>query len=140
VGMDYHYGPFSSRNMMEQVRIKDLSGKKIPIDGDLLQYDDCARPSTDGSLTLSAASKALPDMPEDKILEAFLMEKDPHYIYTEVHKQLTKAHQEKFGETPFAVVGELRMGNQAQLKHGLLWKTRVYLNKLDRYLNAMPWD
>ena len=36
VGMDYHYGPFSSRNMMEQIRIRDLSGRKIALDGDFL--------------------------------------------------------------------------------------------------------
>ncbi len=39
VGMDYNYGFFSSRNMMEQIRIRDLSGRDMAVDGDLLHHD-----------------------------------------------------------------------------------------------------
>jgi hypothetical protein len=32
------------------------------------------------------------------------------------------------------------MGQDAMIKHGTVWKTKAYLNKLDKYLNAVPWD
>jgi hypothetical protein len=140
VGMDYHYGPFSSRNMMEQVRIKDLSGQDIPLDGDFLHYDEDGHPLIRESATMRAAKAALPAESSDSILNAFLLEKDPHYVYTSVHQELVGIHREKFGETPFAAIGELWMGSEAAVKHGALWKTRSYLNKLDRYLNSAPWD
>jgi hypothetical protein len=140
VGMDYHYGPFSSRNMMEQVRIKDLIKKKLVIDGDLLRYNDKADPDLSGSNSLSAAVEAVPEIPKGEILRSFLLEKNPEYIYTNFHKTLSKKHEQLFGQTPFAVIGELRMGNDAVVKHGVSWKTRVYLNKLDKFLNSAPWD
>jgi len=140
VGMDYHYGPFSSRNMMEQIRIRDLSGKKIAIDGDFLHYDDKGRPQLKDSDTLQAVKAILPSMPRSAVFRAFLLEKDCHYIYTDLHRSLAERHRERFGETPFAVVGELWMGENAKIKHGLMWKTKAYLNKLDRYLNSIPWD
>ena len=138
--MDYHYGPFSSRNMMEQIRIRDLSGLDIPLDGDFLRYDDEGRPLGRDSITLGAVMKAVPALSPKDVLRAFVLEKDPHYVYTDLHRLLAKAHREKFGETPFAVIGELRMGQEALIKHGMTWKTQVYLKKLDRYLNAVPWD
>lgn len=140
VGMDYHYGPFSSRNMMEQIRIRDLSGHKIAIDGDFLHYDDKGRPSDKESDTLKATMAIFPRLPRNTIMDAFLLEKDRQYIYTDLHRALADAHQERFGETPFAVIGDLRMGHNAQLKHGSTWRTRSYLHKLDRFLNALPWD
>lgn len=140
VGMDYHYGPFSSRNMMEQIRIKDLSGLQIELDGDLLRYDDEGCPRNEDSKTLQAAKAVLRDMPRDEIFKAFLLEKDPQYIYTEVHRRISQAHIDRFGETPFAVIGELWMGKEAQIKYGAQFKTRLYLKKLDRYLNSIPWD
>ncbi len=140
VGMDYHYGPFSSRNMMEQVRIRDLSGKKLPIDGDFLRYTDKTDPDISDSLTLLAAAGALPDIPKDLIIRSFLLEKQPEYIYTDVHREIAGKHRRLYGETPFAVIGELRMGSNAVVKHGVTWKTRSYLNKLDKYLNSAPWD
>ncbi|MEW6114266.1 MAG: DUF1615 family protein, partial [Thermodesulfobacteriota bacterium] len=140
VGMDYHYGPFSSRNMMEQIRIRDLSGARIALDGDLLHYDEDGTPHDKDSQTLQALRTAFPSVSRDEIFQAFLLEKDPHYIYTNVHRILSEAHQERFGETPFAVIGELWMGQEAQVKHGSMWKTKAYLKKLDRYLNSIPWD
>jgi Protein of unknown function (DUF1615) len=140
VGMDYHYGPFSSRNMMEQVRIRDLSGQKIAIDGSFLNHDDQGRPEKQDSETLLAAEEALPFISPQEILNAFLLERDPNYIYTNVHRFIVEAHRERFGETPFAVIGETRMGETAEIKFGATWTTRLYLNKLDRYLNAIPWD
>jgi len=140
VGMDYHYGPFSSRNMMEQIRIRDLSGHKITLDGDLIRYDDKGRPQQRESETLQAAASACPSIRKAVILDAFLLEKSPHYIYTDIHAILAEAHRHKFGETPFAAVGNLRMGENAQIKHGTTWKTQYYLRKLDRCLNAIPWD
>jgi hypothetical protein len=140
VGMDYHYGPFSSRNMMEQIRIRDMSGRDIPLDGDLLRYNEEGNPVDEQSLTLQAAAAALPSMPQDSLLRAFLLEKEPHYIYTETHLLLAQLHREKFGETPFAVIGELWMGQESKIKHGTLWKTRSYLKRLDHYLNSVPWD
>ncbi|MFZ5864280.1 MAG: DUF1615 family protein [Thermodesulfobacteriota bacterium] len=140
VGMDYHYGPFSSRNMMEQIRIRDLSGARIALDGDLLHYDEDGTPLDKDSQTLQALRTAFPSVSRDEIFQAFLLEKDPHYIYTNVHRILSEAHQERFGETPFAVIGELWMGQEAQVKHGSMWKTKAYLKKLDRYLNSIPWD
>ncbi|MBI5249623.1 MAG: DUF1615 family protein [Desulfomonile tiedjei] len=140
VGMDYNYGPFSSRNMMEQVRIRDLSGRKIAIDGDFLQYDDNGLPIYRESDTLAAATSVFPATPKANFWKAFLLEKDQHYAYTEAHQAIEEAHREKFGETPFAVIGELWMGETAQVKHGHAWKTRAYLNKLDRLLNSIPWD
>lgn len=140
VGMDYHYGPFSSRNMMEQIRMRDLSGRKIAIDGDFLQYDEQAHPVHKESDTIDAAASIFPSMPRGEIWKAFLLEKDQHYAYTGVHNAIAQAHKDKFGETPFAVIGELWMGESAQVKHGHAWKTKVYLNKLDRLLNSLPWD
>ncbi len=140
VGMDYHYGPFSSRNMMEQIRIRDLSGLDIPLDGDFLLYDDEGRPLDRESMTVKAVMKAFPSLSRRDVMRAFVLEKDPYYVYTDVHRILAQAHREKFGETPFAVIGELWMGREAQIKHGMRWKTQVYLKKLDRYLNSVPWD
>jgi hypothetical protein len=140
VGMDYHYGPFSSRNMMEQIRIRDLSGRKIAIDGDFLHYDEKGRPEGHDSETLRATMTFFPERPRDWIIDSFLLEKDRHYIYTDLHKTIAARHRDRFGETPFAVVGELSMGKQAQIKHGVTWKTRSYLNKLDKYLNSVQWD
>ncbi|MGC8905806.1 MAG: DUF1615 family protein [Desulfomonilaceae bacterium] len=139
VGMDYHYGPFTSRNMMEQIRIRDLSGANIPVDGDLLAYDDKGDPRRQESQTLTAAASALPHVPKSSIFKAFLLEKDPHYVYTEVHKQIEEMHRERYGPTSFAVVGDLWMGENAKIKHGATWKTQAYLNKLDKYLNSIPW-
>ncbi|MDQ7782687.1 MAG: DUF1615 family protein [Desulfomonilaceae bacterium] len=140
VGMDYHYGPFSSRNMMEQIRFRDLSGVKIPIDGDFLHYDENGEPLDKDSQTLQAVTAIFPSAPREAILDAFLLEKFPHYIYTDFHKAVSKAHLDRFGETPFAVIGDLWMGEDAQIKHGVMWKTRSYLRKLDRLLNSVPWD
>lgn len=140
VGMDYNYGPFTSRNMMEQIRIRDLSGKGIAVDGDLLQYTEKGAPDRRYSETLEAVASILPRFPKPDIFHAFLLEKDPHYIYTELHRLIDELHRERFGETPFAVVGELWMGENTKIKHGTTWKTQAYLNKLDKYLNAIPWD
>lgn len=140
VGMDYHYGPFSSRNMMEQIRIRDLSNRQIALDGDLLRYDTMARPVSRDSETLRTAASIFPQVPKPEIFKAFLLEKEPHYVYTEIYQAIAKAHQERFGETPFAVVGDLWVGRNAQIKHGFTWRTKSYLKKLDRYLNSIPWD
>ncbi len=140
VGMDYNYGPFSSRNMMEQVRIRDLSGRKLAIDGDFLQYNDRGLPVHKESETIAITASIFPSMPKANLWKAFLLEKDQHYAYTEVHQAIAEAHRRKFGETPFAVIGELWMGETAQVKHGHAWKTKVYLNKLDKLLNSIPWD
>ena len=141
VGMDYHYGPFSSRNMMEQVRIRDLSGEKIAIDGSFLSHDDEGSPDNQDSDTLLVATKALPHISKQAIFQAFLLERrEPHYIYTDVHRAIAQAHRERFGETPFAVIGEIGMGESAKIKFGATFTTRLYLNKLDRYLNSIPWD
>ena len=140
VGMDYHYGPFSSRNMMEQIRIRDLSGKKIALDGDFLHYNDKGAPADKVSDTFRAVATIFPSLGQSSILKAFVLEKDQHYIYTDLHRAILQAHIERFGETPFAVVGELWMGENAQIKHGASWKTNSYLKKLDRYLNSLPWD
>lgn len=140
VGMDYHYGPFTSRNVMEQVRIRDLSGRKIVLDGDFLHYDEQGMPEGKDSETLQAVRLIFPSYPRDVIYDAFLLEKEPHYIYSDIHKSMASQHKERFGETPFAVIGELLTGNDTRIKHGFAWKTRIYLNKLDRYLNCIPWD
>jgi len=140
VGMDYHYGPFSSRNMMEQIRIRDLSHRQIALDGDLLRYDAMARPVGVDSETLRTAASIFPHVPKSEIFKAFLLEKEPHYVYTEIYQAIAKAHRERFGETPFAVVGDLWVDRNAQIKHGLTWRTKSYLKKLDRYLNSIPWD
>ena len=140
VGMDYHYGPFSSRNMMEQIRIKDLSGRDIAIDGDFLHYDDSGEPSNKESETLKAAESFLHRGFKSELFQNFLLEKHPHYIYTNTHQRILGAHNSRFGPTPFAIIGELWMGESAQIKHGGAWKTRNYLNKLDKYLNAIPWE
>jgi hypothetical protein len=138
--MDYHYGPFTSRNVMEQIRIRDLSGRKIALDGDLLPYDEHGRPEDKDSETLQAVRCIFPTVPRDAIYNAFLLEKDPHYIYSDLHRSIASQHRERFGETPFAVIGELFTGNDTRIKHGFAWKTRIYLNKLDKYLNCIPWD
>jgi hypothetical protein len=140
VGMDYHYGPFSSRNMMEQIRIRDLSGIDLALDGDFLHYNELGQPLKRQSQTRFATGTILPDAEPERIFEAFLLEKDPHYIYTKVHRSIAEAHAERFGETPFAVIGDLWMGEKAFIKHGTLWKTRSYLRKLDKCLNSIPWD
>ncbi|MFH0825334.1 MAG: DUF1615 family protein [Pseudomonadota bacterium] len=140
VGMDYHYGPFSSRNMMEQIRIRDMSGREITLDGDFLFYDEDGLPMEKESQTLAAAVAALNPITRDDAFRAFLAEKDRHYVYTDVHLHLASAHRAKFGETGFAVIGDLWMKPEAQIKHGHLFKTKHYLNKLDKYLNSIPWD
>lgn len=140
VGMDYHYGPFSSRNMMEQVRIRNLSGKNIAIDGSFLNHDARGRPERQDSETLLAAVEALPSIPKQSFFGAFLLERYPHYIYTNIHHAIAEAHKEGFGDTPFAAIGEIRMGESAEIKFGVTYTTRLYLNKLDRYLNSIPWD
>lgn len=140
VGMDYHYGPFSSRNMMEQIRIRDLSGQKIPLDGDFLHYDEAGEPLDQESQTLRAAASVFSSELRESVHEAFLLEKYPHYVYTDLHKAIAKAHLDRFGETPFAVIGELWMGGTARIKHGTTWKTQSYLRKLDNHLNSVPWD
>ncbi len=141
VGMDYNYGPFSSRNMIEQIRIRDMSSvMDLQIDGDLLQYDDKGRPSPKESETLKAASIALPSIPKKDIFDTFLLEKEPHYVYTDIHQKILTEHTARFGPTPFAVIGDLRMGESSQIKYGITLRTRTYLNKLDKYLNSIPWD
>lgn len=140
VGMDYHYGPFSSRNMMEQVRIRDLSGRDIAIDGDFLNYDSSGLPGNKESDTLKAAASFLPRVARPELFQNFLLEKYPHYIYTDTHKRVMSAYESRFGPSPFAIIGELWMGEGAQIKHGATWKTQNYLKKLDKYLNAIPWD
>jgi hypothetical protein len=140
VGMDYHYGPFSSRNMMEQIRIRDLSGRKIALDGDFLYYNEDGQPEDKNSETLQAVRSIFPDKSAEAILSGLVLEKTPQYIYTDVHQALVSAHKRQFGETPFAAIGDIWIGGNAQLKHGFVWKTHVYLKKLDRYLNAIPWD
>ncbi|MGO9118109.1 MAG: DUF1615 family protein [Desulfomonilaceae bacterium] len=140
VGMDYHYGPFASRNMMEQIRIRDLSRQKIALDGSFLNHNEDGKPETEDSETLAAAVKALPAIQKQAIIKAFLLERDPNYIYTQVHRSIVEAHKERFGDTPFAVIGEIRMGESAEIKFGGTWTTNLYLNKLDRYLNSVPWD
>ncbi len=125
---------------MEQVRIRDLSGQKIAIDGDFLHYDENGCPESRDSETLLAACKALPSVSREAIFKAFLLEKDPDYFYTDIHRLIAEAHRTKFGETPFAVIGELGMGETAEVKQGKTWTTNMYLRKLDRYLNAIPWD
>ena len=140
VGMDYHYGPFSSRNMMEQIRIRDLSHRQIALDGDFLCYDAQGIPLSKESETLQATASIFPHRSKAEVLNAFLLEKDADYIYTDLHKAIAKAHEERFGETPLAVVGDLRVGKEAQIKYGFTWRTRLYLKKLDRYLNSIPWD
>ena len=141
VGMDYNYGPFSSRNMVEQIRIRDLSSfMDLQIDGDLLQYDDKGRPSPKESESLRATSIAFPAIPKHKIFDSFLLEKEPHYIYSDIHQAILTQHTSRFGPTPFAVIGDLWMGENSQIKHGITFRTKTYLNKLDKYLNAIPWD
>ncbi len=140
VGMDFHYGPFASRNMMEQIRIRDLSRQNIVLDGSFLNHDEEGKPETQDSETLTAASKAFPFIDRKKLVSAFLLERDPNYTYSEVHRYIVNAHKEMFGETPFAVIGELRMGETAEVKFGGRWTTNLYLNKLDNYLNLIPWD
>ena len=140
VGMDYHYGPFSSRNMMEQIRIRDLAGRKIAVDGDFLRYDEKGDPQDRDSETFQTVARIFPSMSRTSILSAFALEKDQHYIYTELHRSIFREHWERFGETPFAVIGELWTGPNAAVKHGASWKTSNYLRKLDRYLNSIPWD
>ena len=140
VGMDYHYGPFSSRNMMEQIRIRDLSSRKIPLDGDFLHYDEDGTPLEQDSETLRAAVSVFSSEPRDAVYETFLLEKHPHYVYTDLHQAIAKAHLNRFGPTPFAVIGDLWMGESTRIKHGTTWKTKAYLKKLDRHLNSIPWD
>lgn len=140
VGMDYHYGPFASRNMAEQLRIRDLSGQKIAIDGSFLNHDEDGIPEKQDSETLMAAAEACPAISKEAIFNAFCLERAPQYIYTDVHRSIVEAHKERFREIPFAVVGEIRMGDSAQIKFGTKPTTRLYLNKLDRYLNSIPWD
>ena len=140
VGMDYHYGPFASRNMAEQLRIRDLSGQKIAIDGSFLNHDEDGRPEKQDSETLLAAAEACPSISKQTIFNVFCLERAPHYIYTDVHRSIVEAHRERYREIPFAVVGEIRMGESAEIKFGTKPTTRLYLNKLDRYLNSIPWD
>lgn len=139
VGMDYHYGAFSCRNMMEQIRLRDLSGMSIPIDGDFLHYDRKGRPTPAMSLTREAASLAFQSMDHKAIFKSFLLEKAPHYIYTDLHEMIVRTHEKMFGETPFAMIGNLWMGKEALIKHGAVWKTDLYLKKLDQRLNMIPW-
>lgn len=140
VGMDYHYGPFSSRNMMEQIRINDLTGRNLTIDGDFLNYDDSGVPGSKESETLKAVDSFLPKSVRSELFQNFLLEKYPHYIYTNTHKRILASHQARFGPTPFAIIGDLWMGESAQIKHGATWKTQNYLKKLDKYLNSISWD
>ncbi len=139
-GMDYHYGPFASRNMMEQIRIRDLSRERIALDGSFLNHDEEGNPETEDSETLIAAAKAFPRIQKKKLISAFLLERDPNYAYTDVHRLIVDAHRETFGDTPFAVIGEIRMGETAEVKFGSRWTTNLYLKKLDHYLNLIPWD
>ena len=125
---------------MEQIRIRDLSGRDVNPDGDLLFYDDDGQPLSKNSQTLRAARAMFPLLSQDKILAAFVLEKDPHYVYTNIHRRIRMAHRSQFGETPFAVIGELWMGHEAEVKYGKAWNTHTYLNKLSKYLNSIPWD
>ncbi len=140
VGMDYNYGFFSSRNMMEQIRIRDLSGRNLAVDGDLLYYDKNGKLSLEDSETFLAAQEALPMVPKDKILKAFLLEKGQEYLYTDVHQLIIEATRERFGEKPFAIIGRRSMGENAEIKYGTTWTTDAYFKKLDRHLNSIPWD
>jgi len=140
VGMDYNYGFFSSRNMMEQIRIRDLTARDLAIDGDLLRHDKTGKLEIEESETFLATQVALPTVPKDKILKAFLLEKDQDYIYTDVHRLILDATRERFGETPFAIIGRRSMGENAEIKYGTTWTTDAYFRKLDRHLNSIPWD
>ena len=140
VGMDYNYGFFSSRNMMEQIRIRDLTGHDITIDGDLLRYGKNGKPDIGNSETFLAAQVALPAISKDTIFKAFLLEKDQDYIYTDVHRHILDITREKFGTTPFAIIGRRSLGENAEVKYGTTWTTDAYFRKLDRHLNSIPWD
>jgi hypothetical protein len=126
--------------MMAQIRIRDRSGIDIPLDGDFLVYDDEGHPLDKVSATAHAVLQAFPSVSGAEVLRAFALEKDPHYVYTGLHRLIADTHRERYGDTPFAVIGELWMGKKTELKHGTVWKTQVYLHKLDRYLNSAPWD
>ena len=139
-GMDYNYGFFSSRNMMEQIRIGQLLGHDIAVDGDFLRYDKNGKLQIEDSETLVAAQEALPTIPKDRILKAFLLEKDRDYIYTDVHRHILDVTRERFGETPFAIIGRRSLGENAEVKYGTTWTTDTYFRKLDRHLNSIPWD
>ena len=75
VGMDYHYGPFASRNMAEQLRIRDLSGQKIAIDGSFLNHDEDGRPEKQDSETLTAAAEACPSISKEALFDVFCLER-----------------------------------------------------------------
>lgn len=140
VGMDYNYGFFSSRNMMEQIRIGQLLGHNIAVDGDFLRYDKNGKLEIEDSETLIATQEVLPTIPKDRILKALLLEKDRDYIYTDVHRHILDATRERFGETPFAIIGRRSLGESAEVKYGTTWTTDAYFRKLDRHLNSIPWD
>lgn len=140
VGMDYNYGFFSSRNMMEQVRIRDLSGQDIGIDGDMLRYEEKRHLNLQDSQSFLAAQAALPKVPRDHILTAFLMEKKREYVYTDIHRLILEAHRQIFGETPFAAIGQRTSGERSEIKYGKTLTTDTYLRKLERRLSSIPWD
>jgi hypothetical protein len=140
VGMDYNYGFFSSRNMMEQLRIRDLSGQNISIDGDMLRHDEKRNLNLQDSQTFLAAQEALPKVPQDQILNAFLLEKRQDYVYTDIHRLILESHQQRFGESPFAVIGQRTSGERAEIKYGTTLTTDTYLRKLERHLGSIPWD
>ena len=68
--------------MMEQIRIRDLSRQKIALDGSFLNHNEDGKPETEDSETLAAAVKAFPTIQKQAIIKAFLLERDPNYIYT----------------------------------------------------------
>ena len=125
---------------MEQIRIGQLLGHDIAVDGDFLRYDKNGKLQIEDSETLIVAQEALPTIPKDRILKAFLLEKDRDYIYTDVHRHILDVTRERFGETPFAIIGRRSLGENAEVKYGTTWTTDTYFRKLDRHLNSIPWD
>ena len=61
-------------------------------------------------------------------------------VYTDVHRHILDITREKFGTTPFAIIGRRSLGENAEVKYGTTWTTDAYFRKLDRHLNSIPWD
>ena len=86
---DYNAGHYASRNAAFQKMIRQLSGREIELDGDLLRYQN-GKPSSSPSETYEAlrtlSSKL--DMDDQAIQRDLLLEKAPGFSSTQLYERI----------------------------------------------------
>ena len=86
---DYNAGHYASRNAALQKIIRQLSGREIELDGDLLRYQN-GKPSSSPSETYEALRtlRSKLDMDDQAIQRDLLLEKTPGFSSTQLYERI----------------------------------------------------